>query len=240
MSLPRLRQLVIAAHSAGTADTLARLLGLGDPFIDPGVGAFGIANRVFAIGDQFLEVVFPVQAESALMRFLRRSGEGGYMVIFQTDRLAEVRARTLRLGMRHVWSADLAEISATHLHPSDTGGAIVSVDMPRPAASWLWGGPDWAQRSVPGMLAGLDLESSDAPALAQRWASIFGLSAQQEGIRLQDADIRVCACAQERLSRFRLKMPDPDAIMSRAAQLGLDHCANRVSLAGVGLVIEPL
>ena len=40
---------------------LQSLLGLDPPFRDPGVAEFGIDNAVFVFGDQFIELVSPVQ-----------------------------------------------------------------------------------------------------------------------------------------------------------------------------------
>ena len=133
MTAPRLRQLVIAAETLETADQLSELLGLGPPFVDPGVQEFGLENRVYAIGDQFLEVVVPMAETAPARRFIERAGEGGYMAIFQTHDLDTLRARVDRLGIRRVWNIDLPDISASHLHPADIGGAIVSVDEARPA-----------------------------------------------------------------------------------------------------------
>ena len=76
MTAPRLRQLVIAAETLETADRLGELLGLGAPFIDPGVKEFGLENRVYAIGDQFLEVVVPMTDSAPARRFIDR-GDGG-------------------------------------------------------------------------------------------------------------------------------------------------------------------
>ena len=76
MGYVRLRQLVIAAGSLDVADTLADVLGLGEAFLDPGVAEFGLVNRVYAIGDQFLEVVVPTALTAPAGRFLARGGDG--------------------------------------------------------------------------------------------------------------------------------------------------------------------
>ena len=56
----RLRQAVLVARDlAPVSERLRSELGLGEPFADPGVGAFGLHNAVYAIGDTFLEVVSP-------------------------------------------------------------------------------------------------------------------------------------------------------------------------------------
>ena len=79
----RIRQLVIAANDLSTADALRAVLDLGAPYPDPGVGEFGLINAVFAIGDQFLEVIVPTRDDAPARRFINRQGEGGYMIIFQ-------------------------------------------------------------------------------------------------------------------------------------------------------------
>ena len=85
MTFPRLRQLVIASETTDTIDTLKTVFALGEPFPDPGVAEFGLVNGVFAIGDQFLEVVVPTVETAPAARFMARGGPGGYMAIFEID-----------------------------------------------------------------------------------------------------------------------------------------------------------
>src|SRR5688572_32086468 len=93
------------------------------------------------LGDTFVEVVSPARDDTAAGRFLDRRGDGAYMAMFQLDDLAGARARAAALGIREVWSVDLDDISAVHLHPADIGAAIVSLDRPVPPESWRWAGP---------------------------------------------------------------------------------------------------
>ena len=162
----RLRQAVLAAGDLeAVAGALRSVLGLGEPFHDPGVGFFGLTNSVFALGDCFLEVVSPAQDGTAAGRYIdRHGGDCGYMVIFDLEDLGGARARARELGMRVVWQVDLPDISATHLHPADTRGAIVSLDQSRPYGSWRWGGPEWTARvgtAAPGRLAGIAIAVED-------------------------------------------------------------------------------
>ena len=91
----RLRQVALAARDLEPALlALQRVLGLGEPFRDPGVAEFGLENGVLPIGDAFLEVVSPAQPDTTAGRWIeRRGGDAGYMAIFQTDDLAAARAR---------------------------------------------------------------------------------------------------------------------------------------------------
>lgn len=237
MNPPRLRQLVIAANSLDTADTLRDVLGLGEPFPDEGVAEFGLVNAVFAIGDQFLEVVVPTSDKAPARRFIDRGGEGGYMVIFQTDDMAALRGRVDGMGVRRVWNIDLPDISASHLHPADLGGAIVSVDEPRPAGSWRWGGPEWRERAAPGRFTGAVLETPDPDALAQKWGLALGLTADKRRLFLADAVLHFREGPADRLVEFGFELPDADAAIARAKDAGLAVDGKSVDVAGVRLAL---
>lgn len=238
MSPPRLRQLVIAAESLETADAVREVLGLGAPFPDPGVKEFGLVNAVFALGDQFLEVVVPTVPSAPARRFIDRGGEGGYMAIFQTDDLDALRARADRLGMRRVWNIDLPDISASHLHPADIGGAIVSVDEPRPAGSWRWGGPGWRERAAPGRFTGATLETPDPDALAQKWGLALGLTADRRRLFLADAVIHFNEGKADRMVEFGIDMPNSDTVLARAKEKDLPIQGRSISVGGVSLRLD--
>jgi hypothetical protein len=182
----RLRQVALVARDCGlVASELRQAFGWAPPFHDPGVGQFGLTNAVFAVGDTFLEVVAPAQPDTAAGRYLeRRGGDGGYMAIFQVPDLAVARRRLADLGVRVVWTADLPDMAATHLHPGDVPGAIVSVDWAAPPESWRWAGPSWTGRApehAPGGVTGLTIEVKEPPAAARRWADVLGISAASSG-----------------------------------------------------------
>lgn len=172
--------MLVAEQLEPVASALQAELGLDEPFRDPGVGAFGLENAVFAIGGCFLEIVSPIQPGTAAGRHLERlGGDGGYMVMFDVEDIAGPRARAEELGIRTVWEIDLDDISGTHLHPSDIGGAIVSVDSSRPYGTWRWGGPAWTGAvgaAAPGRLAGIELEVGAPGKVAGNWAGVLGLA----------------------------------------------------------------
>ena len=209
----RLRQAVLVARDLEPAyERLRDALGLGEPFRDPGVGAFGLHNVVCALGEDFLEIVSPTQDGTAAGRHLERRGEGGYMLIFQLDDLAGARERARRLAVRTVWSIDLDDISASHLHPADLGGTIVSIDRPRPPESWRWGGPDWighAGQGSPGRLTGVTVRVPDPDAVAARWAEVLGLEPDGKTLRL-DRDQHVAfEQGDEGLAEIAVELPGP-------------------------------
>ena len=144
-------------------------------FEDPGVGEFGLHNALVTIGDQFLEVVSPTADGTTAGRLLdKRGGDGGYMAIFEVDDLDDRQTALDAAGVRVVWSIDLPDIRARHLHPRDVGGAIVSVDQPVPSGSWRWAGP-WrphADTSVVTAVAGIDVAAADPGAMRSRWSAL--------------------------------------------------------------------
>ncbi len=237
MGFVRLRQLVIAAASLEAADRLAAVLGLGQAFADPGVAEFGLVNRVYAIGDQFLEVVVPAMPGAPAARFLARGGEGGYMAIFQTDDLSGVRARADALRIRRVWNIDLPDISASHLHPADVGAAIVSVDEARPAPGWRWGGPDWEVRASKGRLTGAVIHAVDPARMATRWSEVLGVAAKGERVDLADAALEFRQGSDERIVKFLVSLPQAGAALERAKALGLEVVGSEVRIGGVGIIL---
>ena len=165
----RLRQAVLASRDLEGTKRLLESRGLRDPFRDPGVKEFGLDNAVYPVGDTFLEVVSPIRDDTTAGRYLDRVGADpvGYMVIMQVDDLDDIRSRAERLRIRTVWSIDLEDIRASHLHPKDTG-AITSIDQPADPASWRWGGPGWEDRAVPGRVKAVTLGAD-----AELWSGLL-------------------------------------------------------------------
>ena len=175
----------MARDCGQVAGELRRAFAWPPPFHDPGVGQFGLTNAVFAVGDTFVEVVAPAQPDTTAGRYLkRRGGDRRYIAIFQVPDLPTARSRVVGLGVRVVWTADLPDIAATHLHPGDVPGAIVSLDWATPEQSWRWAGPSWTGRVPehdPGGVTGLTIEVNDPAAAARRWAAVLGIPAAGRG-----------------------------------------------------------
>ena len=210
----RLRQAVLVARELGpVSEQLRSELGLGQPFADPGVGAFGLHNAVYAIGDTFLEVVSPTEPDTTAGRYLERRGDGGYMVIFQLADLDAARERAAALGVRVVWQLDLDDISGTHLHPADTRGAIVSLDRADPPGSWRWGGPDWTEREgtgAPGCLRGVTIAVNDPAATAARWGELLGVAPADGRLELDGSYVHFEQAGDERLTEVHVEVPGRD------------------------------
>ena len=241
MSWPavRLRQaVVVTSDLAGASSTLAAALALPAPFVDPGVGDFGLENRVFAAGSDFLEVLTPVREGTAGGRYLeRRGGDAGYMAIFQLTDLDAARRRAADAGMRIVWQADLDDIAGTHLHPADIGGAIVSLDRATPPESWHWAGPRW-RGSAPadraeGGLTSLRVQVADPSGVAARWADVLGVEVDGAALRLDDAG---------QIVEFVPLPPGATARDEGIVEVGLalPAPASSVDVAGVRFAVRPV
>jgi Glyoxalase-like domain len=247
----RIRQIVFAAADlAATRAWLQEMLALDAPYADPGVGEFGLDNAVFTFGDQFVEIVSPITGETACGRHLQRRGDSGYMVILQTDDMDREQTRFRSLGVRAIWQKDLDDIRAMHLHPKDVGGAIVSIDEPKPPASWRWGGPDWrVQDGDAGRqrVVGVALEAHDPKAMARRWGEVLGLGeplpegggwrlALREGV----IDFVSSGGRGEGVAGYTLAVADPAAVVQRAQRLGLAVAGQTVRLMGVDVALRAL
>lgn len=184
--LPRLRQAVIAARDLDVVvGELRSKLGLGEPYHDPAVERFGLRNAVFALEDTFLEVVSPTRPDASAARLLeRRGGDTGYMLMFQVERLEAVRERAKAADVREVFDVSLDGMSEVHLHPADMRGAIVSLSSPQPPGEWIWGGPDWRQRSAPYRLTGATITVTEPVAVVDRWQTVLGVELFKIGVRV--------------------------------------------------------
>ena len=209
----RLRQAVVAAADRdAVVDAWRRQLGLGRPFADPGVEAFGLHNAVLPVGDAFLEVVSPLVPGDgcpAERYMAARGGDCGYMAIFQVADMDAARDHLAGLGLRTVFETDLDDIRCTHVHPADLGAAIVSFDEAVPPASWRWAGPGWEDQVRTGAvtgLAGVRLTSPEPGRLLARWSAALAVEPAGAVLRLPDGTyVEVAEGPDERLAGIDLR-----------------------------------
>ena len=181
----RVRQLALVAHDLDpVVDDLKAVFGVEVAFNDPGVASFGLKNAVIPVGHQFVEVVAPIEENTAGGRYLdRRNGDGGYMVILQCDDHPPYKQRVDELGIRKVAEAEEKNYSIMQLHPADTSGSFLEIDVQVGGEDfegpWMPAGKNWQkairQEKVDG-IAAAEVQSPDPAAVADRWSKILDIA----------------------------------------------------------------
>ncbi len=224
----RLRQIAVVARDIAVVDDLRSTFGLEVAYRDPDVATFGLQNAVLPIGQQFLEVVSPVQRDTTAGRYLeRRGGDGGYMVILQCFDHGPVKRRADALGIRKVVEQEIPQhgYSLLQLHPKDTGGSFLEIDVQQGGddldGPWMPAGPSWqdAKRTdVVDAIVAAELQGPDPDGLARRWSAILDtpVTKDAEGhvaLALDNATLRFVPDADGRgegLGGVDLRVVDPD------------------------------
>jgi hypothetical protein len=246
MSL-RIRQIVLAAKDLETTvNQLTRLLDVDICYRDPEVAKFGLANALLLIGDQFLEVVSPIEDNTAAGRHLQRHGDSGYMLILQTDDLIRDQKRFDELGVRSIWESNRADIRAVHLHPKDIGGAIVSIDQPAQVEAWPWAGSQWQTIRRAGgaqKVMSTTIGAVDPKAMANRWARVLGSAApvsrnDEYFIEIDRGELLFRPAKTDVLTEFKLVVTDLNQALRVARELGLETQDNRVSVCGTSFILS--
>lgn len=180
----RLRQIALASRNLDDVQlALETVYGLRPAYNDPHIIHYGLRNVVMPAGRSFLEIVEPVKPDTSAGRFLDRcGGDAGYMVILQTEDAPAATAHAQSLGARVVDTIDRPDYFASHFHPADFGGVLVSFDQQRTTddpledfGDWMPAGPDWrmARTDIVQDLAAVTISCADPATLAQRWSALL-------------------------------------------------------------------
>jgi Glyoxalase-like domain len=249
----KLRQCVFVAEDLeASREELCDTLGIEVARRDPGVAKWGLANVVCPTGHDFLEIVSPMQAGTSAGRYIeRRKGDGGYMVIIQVDDAIKETARVTGLGVRAVHKTDREGYRATHFHPSDTSGVLLSLDQPIAPAGTdpkLWWPPaekDWlkhARSDVTNGLCGVEIQHTDPDAAAALWSKILNRPAKDNIIFLDDeGEIRFVPIADDRgpgVSAYDVNVVDRDRVIATAKKRHKQHGVAQVEVCGCRINLE--
>lgn len=192
----QLRQICLVARSLEPViDDLSAIFGINRCYVDPGVAHFGLENTLLAVGRNFLEVVAPIQENTAGGRYLdRRGGDGGYMVITQADTLANqqaLRQRALDAGVRIAHESERDGWHLCQLHPRDMIAAFLEVEYDKHedlTGNWMpVGGTGWEEKvkqDVTVDFLGAELQSEDPLALAELWGRLIDAPVLRAGSEL--------------------------------------------------------
>lgn len=232
----RLRQIALMAPELQpVVDEFRDVLGLEVCFVDPGVGHFGLENSLLPLGNQFIELLAPIEENTAGGRYLaRRDGAGGYMVITQSDDQAPRRVRINELGIRLVTDHQGEEFVNMQLHPKDTGGSFLEIDQQTSAgaeaADGPWtpaGGAGWKQAQRLDRVTGIraaEIQAEDPDAVAARWSEIIDIPVSRDAhdnscLELENATLRFVPCTDGRtegLAGLDLATRDAKAVLAAA------------------------
>jgi len=214
----RLRQIAFAASDLAAAErALTTALGVRLCYRDPNVGIFGLRNALYPVGDQFLEIVSPVEPGTTAGRLLdKRGGDCGYMALFQTAALEPVEERLVEVGIRIVLDAPGEGIRGLHLHPKDVPGAIVSVDAADQPAEWPWAGPSWRDHvdtTTVRSITGMDVTVPDPATASATWGHVLGIAPTDDCLSIDDGLVRFVlprpGSSREGITAIDLATTDP-------------------------------
>lgn len=198
MKIKRVHHFTIATRDAQAArDTFESLLGA-EASAAHAIPAFGVRALQLALGDTALEIVSPLDADSAVMRFLERKGEGFYNLALEVEDLdaavAELASRGVRVsepvepgpGLRsafitmaatHGLSIQLLEVASTP--PADSAEEappLTAAPEPEPALESPPASPPAAPEPPPTALeveaerAGVPSPDAVIPRVEEEWS----------------------------------------------------------------------
>jgi hypothetical protein len=255
MPFLRLRQICLVAHDLDkVVGDLCTVLDLQVCHRDPGVGRFGLHNALMRIGTSFIEVVAPIRDGTAAGRHLQRlGGDGGYMVILDTDDIGHWQRHVRGLAVRVASLLEAPGYTGLQLHPADTGGALLEINHTpggqAPGGLYWPAGPHW-QSAAPGGLAtsiaGVTLQSADALRLARRWSDILqrplAVDAQPLSMVLDDTSslqfVAGAAGSRDGFARVEVRVTDKSRVLDLAVACGCAATASAVRLGGVWFAIK--
>ena len=244
----RLRQVCLAApRLEPVVDDLQAILGLQVCHRDPGLIAYGLENALLPVGNDFIEVVAPVQADTAAGRFIRRTrGHGGYMAIFQSPDPQAGQARAAALGVRTAHQIDRPAYQSVQLHPRDCRAAFIELGHSpggddHQHGTWWPAGPHWqagVHTDVTRRLLGIVLESPEPATLLAHWARILGLPEANPVLDVDGSCISAEPGPADALAAMVLDVADIDAVLDRAVDRGHRVQDNSFHLAGVHVRLQ--
>jgi methylmalonyl-CoA/ethylmalonyl-CoA epimerase len=129
MSKPKLDHIGVAVEDIDKAIETYRNLGFTVESIDD-VPAFGVKVAFLPMESGNVELVQPVQDDSAMAKFLEKKGQGIHHLCFEVP---DIRAELARLEAAGVQLVDREPRQGAHgtlvafLHPKSTGGVLIEL-----------------------------------------------------------------------------------------------------------------
>jgi hypothetical protein len=232
----RLRQIcLVTADLTRVIADMQAIFGVKLAYQDPHVRRYGLENALFPFGLAFVEIVSPIEPDTAAGRFLERSGGvGGYMAIFNCSDPERRGRHATAMGVRTAHTIAHEGFHAVQLHPRDCRAAMIEFDRTDgeedlrgpygPAGGTGW--TDAIRTDVTKRLAEIVVESPGPVGLGRHWSRILDMpfAADGDGGRIE-ADMTAIQFARgdgarEMLRTLVIEVADRDGIEARAAQRG--------------------
>jgi hypothetical protein len=245
----RLRQIcLVASDLARVIADMQAIFGVKLAYQDPNVRRYGLANALFPFGLAFVEVVSPIEADTAAGRFIERSGGvGGYMAIFNCDDPERRGRHANALGVRTAHTIYRDDFRAVQLHPRDCRAAMIEFDHSdgeedlrgpyHPAGGEVW--LDAVKTNVTRRLVSIVVESPDPTGIGAHWSRILEKRFIAEGdggrIEVDMGAIRFAPgpAPRETLRTLVIEVADRSGIEKRARQRGYPVADTGVEFCGV-------
>ena len=97
------------------------------------VEEFGVEAALLEVGGSHVELLTPVQPESAVAKFLERNGPGMHHVAYRTDDIDAVLERLRASGVRLLDEqarTGIRDSRVAFVHPKSTGGVLTEIVQP--------------------------------------------------------------------------------------------------------------
>ncbi|MGI8944696.1 MAG: methylmalonyl-CoA epimerase [Thermoleophilaceae bacterium] len=97
------------------------------------VEEFGVEAALLEIGTAHVELLTPIQPDSAVAGFLERKGPGMHHVAYRTDDIEAALERLREAGLRLIDErprAGIRDSRVAFVHPKSTGGVLTEVVQP--------------------------------------------------------------------------------------------------------------
>ena len=97
------------------------------------VEEFGVEAALLEIGDAHVELLTPIQSDSAVARFLEKNGPGMHHVAYRTADIDAELERMAKAGARMIDEqarTGIRDSRVAFVHPKSTGGVLTEIVEP--------------------------------------------------------------------------------------------------------------
>ncbi|KAK3698933.1 hypothetical protein LTR37_016720 [Vermiconidia calcicola] len=209
----RLRQIALVARDLEKAkEVLTKVLGTEVIYVDPKVGQWGLENTLLAVGGEVIEVVSPKQPGTTAGRLLDRRGDGGYMIIMQTEDAKKRKEYIESNGLAKViWTHEGEDSFGAQYHPKGIRGGVMpeldsqaaTKENPKPLTTrfspWHPCGPnvksytskmeEYGHLSLVGAVCRLQPGDWGSELASTQWEQIFGVPRSRDLIQFTNARV---------------------------------------------------